>query len=172
MSETTSGSVRWWVRRGADFAPVAFFRRRESGGDIVDERYAGDGWMPDTRGAVDRAERFPLDSDLDEISAVDARRVLDMIAARTYTPLLMAGDAVPIPAPPADPVPWEQQGCAVCRAQWERGDRPPLIAEDVPDHSSVHRCSSCGTLWLLTERYATAVTADEVRPVYGDRLDD
>lgn len=70
-----------------------------------------------------------------------------------------------------EPVPWESQGCAVCRGQWERGERPPLVAENVADHSALHRCDVCGTWWLRTERYAVAVAPDDVRSIYGEVVD-
>lgn len=42
---------------------------------------------PDTKGVLDRAIRFPLDSDLEEISMAAAREVFAMVAHREYTPL-------------------------------------------------------------------------------------
>lgn len=70
--------------------------------------------------------------------------------------------------PPEDVPTWESQGCPVCRRQWETSERPELIAENVADHSELYRCAVCRTLWLLTERAAVAVRADEVRAAYPE----
>ena len=46
-----------------------------------------DTWHPDTRGMLDRASRFPLESDLGAIAAAAASEIFAMVARREYTPL-------------------------------------------------------------------------------------
>jgi|APHig2749369809_1036254.scaffolds.fasta_scaffold44815_2 hypothetical protein len=46
-----------------------------------------DEWVADTRGVLDRAIRFPLESDLEEISQDAAHDVFQMAATRTSAPL-------------------------------------------------------------------------------------
>lgn len=62
--------------------------------------------------------------------------------------------------------PWDSQGCAVCRRQWETAERPDFVAENTADHSALYRCAACGTLWLLTERAAAAVRPEDIRSAY------
>ncbi|KSU54982.1 hypothetical protein [Microbacterium enclense] len=46
-----------------------------------------DEWVADTRGVLDHAIRFLLESDLEEISEDAAHDVFQMAATRTYGPL-------------------------------------------------------------------------------------
>ncbi len=69
-----------------------------------------------------------------------------------------------------EPRTWEQQGCAVCRRQWESGERPQFVAESIADRSRLYRCDVCGTWWLSTERYAVAVEEHEISGMYGESL--
>ncbi|MGG2383219.1 hypothetical protein, partial [Salmonella enterica] len=63
---------RYFVRElriDGRLVPARLFRRRETDHGSVDEYLIDvDSWAPDTRGILDRGIRFPLDSDLDEIS--------------------------------------------------------------------------------------------------------
>lgn len=68
--------------------PARLFRRRPTPSGPVDEMLVDvDTWHPDTKGVLDRAIRFPLDSDLEEISDAAASEVFAMVARREYTPL-------------------------------------------------------------------------------------
>lgn len=68
--------------------PARLFRRRPTPSGPVDEMLADvDTWHPDTKGMLERAMRFPLDSDLEEISDAAASEVFAMVARREYTPL-------------------------------------------------------------------------------------
>lgn len=84
-------SVRYFVREhriGGQLVPVRLFRRRVAATSTTDELLVDvDEWVADTRGVLDRAIRFPLDSDLEEISEDAAHDVFEMAAARTYVPL-------------------------------------------------------------------------------------
>lgn len=69
------------------FVPARLFRRWQTATGPVDQLLVDvDTWHPDTRGVRDRAIRFPLDSDLEEISVAAAREVFAMVAPRAYTP--------------------------------------------------------------------------------------
>ena len=64
------------------------FRRRETDHGPVDEFLVDvDRWALDTRGVLDRGIRFPLDSDLEEISDAAASEIFAMVARREYVPL-------------------------------------------------------------------------------------
>lgn len=63
-------------------------------------------------------------------------------------------------------IPWSEKGCAVCRAQWERGDPPPMLATDIANHTHLHRCVACGTYWEQHERYADSIDAALARKRY------
>ena len=82
---------RYFVRElriDGRLVPARLFRRRETDHGPVDEFLVDvDRWAPDTRGVLDRGIRFPLDSDLDEISDAAAREVFAMVARREYIPL-------------------------------------------------------------------------------------
>ncbi|CAH0202674.1 hypothetical protein [Microbacterium sp. Bi128] len=68
--------------------PARLFRRRPTQNGPVDEMLVEvDTWHPDTKGMLERAMRFPLDSDLEEISDAAASEVFAMVARREYTPL-------------------------------------------------------------------------------------
>lgn len=68
--------------------PARLFRGRPTPNGPVDEMLVDvDTWHPDTRGMLDRAIRFPLDSDLEEISDAAASEIFAMVARREYTPL-------------------------------------------------------------------------------------
>lgn len=90
LTEQDAPQIRYFVRyRNDGGAPVPFalLRRRTHGGGVTDEVLKDvDVWAPDRNGSVDRAIRFPLDSDLDEIDDARAREFLDMVAARSYRP--------------------------------------------------------------------------------------
>jgi hypothetical protein len=65
-------------------------------------------------------------------------------------------------------LPWQKNGCTVCRRQWETGEPPPEIAVNIRMHSSLHRCGACGTLWEQTERYAAPISKLKARKLYPD----
>lgn len=68
--------------------PARLFRRRPTPNGPVDEMLVDvDTWHPDTRAVLDRAMRFPLESDLGEISDAAASEIFAMVARREYTPL-------------------------------------------------------------------------------------
>lgn len=68
--------------------PVSVFRRRSTPEGPVDERLLDvDSWTDDRHGTVDKAIRFPLDADIEEISPEAAQDVFAMVARRTYVPL-------------------------------------------------------------------------------------
>lgn len=62
--------------------------------------------------------------------------------------------------------PWDSQGCAVCRRQWETAERPIFVAENIVDHSELYRCAVCGALWLMTERAALVVQPEAIASTY------
>ncbi|SEM68548.1 hypothetical protein SAMN05216281_101134 [Cryobacterium luteum] len=68
---------------------------------------------------------------------------------------------------------WEEQGCALCRRQWETAERPDFVAENVPMHVELYRCSVCRTWWTMDERLAFEATDQEVVTYFGgDVLND
>ncbi|MBT9605266.1 hypothetical protein [Microbacterium sp.] len=76
------------VRVDGRLVPARLFRRRETDHGPVDEMLVEvDTWHPDPKGVLDHAIRFPLDSDLEEISVAAAREVFAMVTQREYTPL-------------------------------------------------------------------------------------
>lgn len=76
------------VRVDGRLVPARLFRRRETDHGPVDEMLVEvDTWRPDPKGVLDHAIRFPLDSDLEEISVAAAREVFAMVTQREYTPL-------------------------------------------------------------------------------------
>jgi len=87
--------VRYFVRYrqdGGAVVPFALLRRRVQDGAAVDEVLRDvDQWGPDRNGSVDRAIRFPLDSDLDEIDDARAREFIGMVADRVYRPFSSGG---------------------------------------------------------------------------------
>lgn len=91
VAAATAESVKYFVREhriGGQLVPVRLFRRRVGATSTTDELLVDvDEWVSDTRGVLDRAIRFPLESDLEEISEDAARDVFEMAAARTYVPL-------------------------------------------------------------------------------------
>jgi hypothetical protein len=60
------------------------------------------------------------------------------------------------------PVPWNQQGCDVCRGLWERGRHPPSTSVVVDEPWSFHRCSACGTQWRSSEDGVVALSAEGI----------
>lgn len=82
---------RYFVRElrvDGRLVPARLFRRRETDHGPVDEMLVDvDTWHPDTKGMLERVIRFPLDSDLEEISDAAASEVFAMVARREYTPL-------------------------------------------------------------------------------------
>lgn len=65
-------------------------------------------------------------------------------------------------------LPWQKNGCAVCRHKWEIGAPPPEIGVNIKMHSSLHRCDACGTYWEQTERYAAPISRSKARKIYPD----
>lgn len=84
-------STRYFIREQmveGQVVPVSVFRRRSTPEGPVDERLLDvDSWTDDRHGTVDKAIRFPLDADIEEISPEAAQEVFDMVARRTYVPL-------------------------------------------------------------------------------------
>lgn len=82
---------RYFVRElrvDGQLIPARLFRRRETDLGPVDEFLVDvDRWAPDTRGVLDHGIRFPLDSDLAEISDAAASEISAMVARREYIPL-------------------------------------------------------------------------------------
>ena len=73
--------------RGTERVPRALFRRRLVDGEAVDEVLRDvDVWSPDEAGRVHHAIDRYLDSDLEEISAAQAREFERMVANRSYHP--------------------------------------------------------------------------------------
>lgn len=73
--------------RGHERVPRALFRRRLVDGAAVDEVLRDtDVWAPDEAGRVKHAIDRYLDSDLEEISAAQAREFERMVANRSYHP--------------------------------------------------------------------------------------
>lgn len=64
--------------------------------------------------------------------------------------------------------PWSEQGCPVCRAQWERGEQPPELAGNVERHARLHQCPVCGSYWEQEERGAHVVQEAEAREAFPD----
>lgn len=67
-----------------------------------------------------------------------------------------------------DPVPWDEQGCPVCREGWVQGRSPRKLIVNAARHATLYRCDVCQTYWMETERYAVAIYTDEVREEFGD----
>ena len=63
---------------------------------------------------------------------------------------------------------WEDQGCPVCRRQWETGDPPPMIAVSIGRHAHLHRCVVCLTYWEQFERFATSISEQSARQWYPE----
>lgn len=53
---------------------------------------------------------------------------------------------------------WEKKGCSVCRKLWETGKTPPLLAENIENHSRLYRCNFCQSFWEEYERYADIIS--------------
>lgn len=83
--------TRYFIRESVidgQNVPISVFRRRMTPEGPVDERLLDvDSWTVDTHHTVDKAVRFPLDSDLEEISPEAAQDVFDMVVRRSYAPL-------------------------------------------------------------------------------------
>lgn len=90
-ASTPSEPPRYFVRElriEGRLVPARLFRRSASPTGPIDEYLVDvDTWTPDTRGVLDRAIRFSLDSDLEEISDDAAHDIFEMVATRTYVPL-------------------------------------------------------------------------------------
>lgn len=79
--------VRQHVQDGA-LVPFALLRRTTEGGRHRDEVLRDvDSWAADRNGSIERAVRFPLETDLEEVSAAVAADVEQMVADRQYRPL-------------------------------------------------------------------------------------
>lgn len=62
--------------------PTTLLRRVTDAQGTRDEVFRGPGrWTPDVNGTVDRALRFPLDTDLEEISEQQAMEIQRSVAA-------------------------------------------------------------------------------------------
>lgn len=73
--------------RGTERVPRALFRRRFADGEAVDEVLRDtDVWSPDEAGRARHAIDRYLDSDLEEISAAQAKEFERMVANRSYHP--------------------------------------------------------------------------------------
>lgn len=66
---------------------------------------------------------------------------------------------------------WEDAGCPVCRRLWETGQQPPLVATDIERHVHLHRCTSCGTWWEQTERFAVPVSDAQAQEILAREHD-
>lgn len=80
----------YFVRYGGEGAtpiPISLFRRRTVEGGHVDEvlRDVGN-WQPDSRRGIANALAFPLESDLEEVTADEAAQFEEMVRARRYVP--------------------------------------------------------------------------------------
>jgi hypothetical protein len=88
---SAASSTRYFIREQmveGQVVPVSVFRRYSTPEGPVDERLLDvDSWTDDRHGTVDKAIRFPLDADIEEISPAAAQDVFDMVARRTYVPL-------------------------------------------------------------------------------------
>ncbi|MXS76039.1 hypothetical protein CSIV_10670 [Microbacterium sp. CSI-V] len=84
-------STRYFMREQViegKLVPVSVFRRRMDAEGPVDERLLDvDSWTEDKFRTVEKAIRFPLEADIEEISVEAAQEVFEMVARRTYTPL-------------------------------------------------------------------------------------
>lgn len=81
---------RYFVRYGGEGAtpiPISLFRRRTVEGGHVDEvlRDVGN-WQPDSRRGIANALAFPLESDLEEVTADEAAQFGGIVRARRYVP--------------------------------------------------------------------------------------
>lgn len=63
---------------------------------------------------------------------------------------------------------WRAKGCATCRAQWQAGRHPRLLAESPALHARLYRCDACGTLWEEQERFADTIGEAAARARYPD----
>ncbi|WP_139327419.1 hypothetical protein [Microbacterium sp. RURRCA19A] len=81
---------RYFVRYGGEGAtptPISLFRRRTVDGRPVDEVLKDVGnWQPDSRRGIANALAFPLESDLEQVTADEAAEFEDMARARRYVP--------------------------------------------------------------------------------------
>jgi len=60
-------------------------------------------------------------------------------------------------------IPFDEQGCPVCREQWLTGSRPAFLALSIELHTRLFRCEVCGSYWEELERYAVQVSPSEAR---------
>jgi hypothetical protein len=68
------------------------------------------------------------------------------------------------------PPEWDEQGCEVCRGQWMTGQHPHRVAVNATMHETLYRCSVCGTFWVETERYATAIDPGTAKTTFGEGI--
>ncbi len=61
---------------------------------------------------------------------------------------------------------WEHKGCDACRRAWETGQPLPEVGVSIREHTSLHRCSVCGSYWERQERYADVIAEGEARQRY------
>lgn len=61
-------------------------------------------------------------------------------------------------------------GCAVCERRAYTGHHEPFVLQSVVEQVAVWRCSVCGTWWEEMPHEVHALTDDEVRRLYGDRV--
>lgn len=62
---------------------------------------------------------------------------------------------------------WADQGCRVCRRQWETAERPVFVVENIALHVELYRCSVCRNWWIMDERLAFEATDQEVTSYFG-----
>lgn len=61
---------------------------------------------------------------------------------------------------------WDTKGCEHCRRVWRSGERLPEIAVNLEEHTSLHRCSKCGTLWEMHERFVDVISDERAKEIY------
>lgn len=64
--------------------------------------------------------------------------------------------------------PWDNKGCEHCRGVWRSGQRLPEIAVSLEEHTSLHRCPKCGTLWEMHERFVDVISDERAKETYPE----
>ena len=61
--------------------------------------------------------------------------------------------------------PWNEQGCTVCRQEWESGHKLSLryLGTSNQLHAHLYLCGICGAYWEELERYAHEIPPAEAR---------
>lgn len=65
---------------------------------------------------------------------------------------------------------WKNKGCNICRRLWEKGQTPPMLAENIEYHAVLYKCGVCNTLWEEYERYADVVTKEDAETRYDLKI--